>query len=205
MIESTSCKLVKKCESDKCGSDVFMLPGYLEEDMDFDNSIKFADWTFPKHDTYVCFPTYKKNKHDIFPITDDLHKEIKRISGEEKISLVGFCFGGNVAQNYVVQHPKKVEKLALILVTDLKRMSPLISRLMKIPDMETVRTVDYKELQKKIGDLGVETYIYKCNSDIISGDLPSIKGARVKSDWYCLHTVPINLKNELASFLDGTL
>lgn len=168
-----------------CGNPVYILLGYREDDMKFDNEVKFKDWVFDNHDTHTCELPYDACKHDIFCISDELHDELKK--QEDPVNLIGLSFGGNVAQAYAIKHPKKLNKMALISSTDLKRVNSLMKSALKLKHFDNARSVNYEEMQMEIN---TPTFIYNCFIDrIFGGNPPKIKGADVEEDLFCLHGV----------------
>jgi len=189
MIEKTRCTLLKECQEEPCGPDVYMMPGYLEEDMNFDNIVKFGHWTYKHHDTYACFPPYDKCHHDVNCIADDVRKEIKKVSGDEKVSIVGMCYGGNVAQAYASKWPEEVDRIALVMTTDFNKADRRIATAMGWHggDFDIVRNTDFDSIRKNIS---AKVFEYNCKIDELFGDPPRVEGSSGVNAWYCIHWIP---------------
>lgn len=202
MIENGYCELDKECKyKDLCGNPVYIIPGYREKDMEYDNNIKFADWTFDYHDTYKCFLPYNKCEHDVECIADELNDILEDRGETQPIDLVGLCFGGNVAMQYAAKHKDKVDNLALVSTNDMKRVNMLTEAALDIRDIENVKNTDFKAIANEVE---ADTFIYNCFSDrILGGNPPNIKGAEVREDIFCIHgQLNPSLKNIVETFLD---
>lgn len=198
--KTANCVLKQKCKYEgACGAPILILPGYREEDMSFDNDVKFKDWVFDNHDTYTCELPHDECEHDVFCVADALDKETNRIGSPA--NLVGFCYGGNVAQAYASTRPEKVRKMALITTTDVKRVRNIVEQAFKLKDLNEVKKVDFKVIQDKIT---APTYIYNCIGDrLIGGNPPSIKNAQVREDFFCVHgIVKKSIKGEVERFFN---
>jgi pimeloyl-ACP methyl ester carboxylesterase len=113
------CEIIHKCRDKKCGSDVYILPGWDGSvpivhgklGMRFDSYVKEY---FDNHDVYSCrnLPYYK-NEHDIDEISRVMFDQIQAHSGQEKVVLIGNCFGGMVAQQVAADNPEKIKGMVL--------------------------------------------------------------------------------------------
>lgn len=114
------CELVHKCRSEKCGDDIYLLPGWdktlsLVRGNFGERLESYTKPYFKNHTTYFCenLPLFE-HEHKIDPITEELVKEINRLSGDKKVNLLGTSYGGIIAQRMASNHPDKVNKIALL-------------------------------------------------------------------------------------------
>lgn len=203
MIKEPNCKLWSDCKyPGACGTDIYMIPGYREEDMEFDHTTKFTDaWDSDFNKLYKCYLPYDECNHDPYCVSEKLHGEIVKNSKEDPVALIGLCYGGGVAQVYASQHPDRVKKLALIQSTDMKRSPRFAERIFKIKDADNVRKINWREIQDIIQS---DTFIYNCMSDrLIFGDPPKVTGAKVREDMYCVHgQVPPSVGSRTIRFIN---
>ncbi len=206
LIENSFCKLRSKCKYDKdeCLNPIFIIPGYREKDMKYDNEVKFNYLKFDNMDTYACYLTYEKCKYNIDCIVDELDKTISKIT-DDKVNLIGLCFGGNVAMKYSAKHKDKVNKMALIYTGDLNVPKP-ISKLYNLKYIDNARkTLEFDKVQKEIE---TPTLVYSCLLDLpIFGSPPlKIKNMKFKQNIFCVHGEPTTkLKSEVQSFFNKTI
>ncbi len=64
----------------------------------------------------------------------DLEAVLEVLQVQEPIHLIAHSFGGAIATEYVVRYPEKVRSLVLIGVSTQFTMTPLMGRLLHIPD-----------------------------------------------------------------------
>lgn len=203
MIEEGNCVLSSECKyPGACGIDIYMLPGYREEDMEFDHTKKFTKaWDSDYNRLFKCYLPYDKCKHNPYCIEKFLHKEVAKHSGDKQMGLVGLCFGGTVAQVYASEHPEKVKKLALIQTTDMTRTKSLLNKKLKLKDMHIARQVDYEKIYNNVK---ADTFIHNCILDrLIGGNPPKIKGAEIQEDLFCIHgQVPKSIGKKTMRFIN---
>lgn len=113
-----ACRLIHRCRSEKCGPDVYLVPGWdrtlpairgREGRLDAHIGDLLAD-----RNVYFCsgLPYYESH-HDPVAIADALLDEISERSGEA-VDVVGSSFGGVVAQLAKVKDPEGVGRVALL-------------------------------------------------------------------------------------------
>jgi len=64
----------------------------------------------------------------------DLEAVLEALQVQEPVHLIAHSFGGAIATEYVVRHPEKVYSLVLIGVSTHFTMTPLLGRLLHLPD-----------------------------------------------------------------------
>lgn len=174
------CTLFHKCRESVCKEDVYIVPGW-------DGSVPIVDgnlgWRFdsyvekylPKHDVYSCnnLPFYKHN-HNITKIAEALMKQVDKHSKEKKVSLIGSCYGGMVAQEVAKKNPEKIESMVLAFSFD--RM-PLYQDLLAKLDTTGEFTEHAMELfmESRIGGVFMDIFSDNENRETPSGMMEFFK------------------------------
>jgi len=186
------CKITQECKpaQEVCGNDLYFLSGYITDTME----AQLPNWKISNRRIIECETKYEENGHDLDTVVNLVRKGIQQI-GNGKVDLLGFSWGGFVAQEYAQRYPDGVNKLVLINSFS-KVNSDAVAALSILREIGIEPRINGDELYIKRAlqydfrenDIQVPALVYNCSLDIsFAGSPPNIKGARSVTD-ICSHS-----------------
>lgn len=194
------CFLAQECKGEACGRDLYVIPGYREDNCDLD--FKKIALPLTNRRIFHCYLPFEKCKYDIPCIGEALHTEIKEKSADT-VDIVGLSFGGIIAQTYTETHPEQVNKIVLFnTFSSLASWFKAYRRLVHPEHMKNLEKYNFPKLSRKIK---VKSFVYNCLLDRVIGEFPQVNEESVEhNDLFCLHaTIPKKIKEKAKNFLDN--